>query len=220
LPKIRVLIVDDHTLFLEGLKAILTIKYPILEVVEAVPSGLEALRVVRENRVDVVLLDMKMPDMNGAETAHLILKISPSTKIIMLTTFDDRELINEALKAGAAGYILKDVPPDELVQIIRSVNKGNIIMSPNIAEKLKSGVDDESPSPEEHKMEALRQMNKSQREILFQMSIGKSNDTIAHALNLSEKTVRNYITDIYDILAVHNRTQAVLWAVNNNIRDK
>ncbi len=220
LQKIKVLIVDDHLLFLEGLKAILTIKYNGIEVVDAVSSGLDALRVVRKKKIDIVLLDMKMPEMNGAEAARLILNISPSTKIIMLTTFDDREMINDALKSGVAGYILKDVPLEELVKIIEAVNKGNFMISPNIAEKLKSAKMLDLPFSETQKLEALRQMNKSQRAILFQMSIGRSNNAIAHELNLSEKTVKNYISDIYDILEVNNRTQAVLWAVNNNISDK
>ena len=218
--KLRILIVDDQTLFLDGLRTLFALKYPSIEIVDAVVSGEDALRIARSRHIDVVLLDMKMPDMDGVETARRLLNLYPRMKIIMLTTFDERNMINDALKAGVAGYILKDVPLDELVNIIQSVHKGNIIVSPPVARKLVSGNIDDNDLDSDSRINLITRLTKTQRTILFHMSLGKTNSAIAEEIHLSEKTIRNYITAMYDVLGVSNRTQAVLWAVNNNIRPK
>jgi NarL family two-component system response regulator LiaR len=210
---IRLLIADDHPLFLEGLCAVLPFKDPDLEVVGTAVDGAEAVEKARELRPDIVLLDIKMPRMSGVEAAREILRSDPNTRIIMLTTFDDRELIVDAMEAGAKGFLLKDTPTSQIIQGIHAVHDGQVLMSEAAAAKLRWGHSAQpSPQPKE-----LAEMSSSERAVLRLMAEGKDNEQIAAALKLSEKTVRNYVSLIYDILGVNNRTQAVLWALNNGI---
>ena len=210
---IRLLIADDHPLFLEGLCAVLPFKDPHLEVVGIAVDGAEAVEKARELRPDIVLLDIKMPRMSGVEAAREILRSDRDTRIIMLTTFDDRELIVDAMEAGAKGFLLKDTPTSQIIQGIHAVHDGQVLMSEAAAAKLHWGhAAQPSPPPKE-----LAQMSSSERAVLRLMAEGKDNEEIAAALQLSEKTVRNYVSLIYDILGVNNRTQAVLWALNNGI---
>jgi DNA-binding NarL/FixJ family response regulator len=212
--RIRLLIADDHPVFLEGLCAVLPFKDPGIEIVGTAADGAEAVRRALALEPDIVLLDIKMPRMSGVEAARTILGRRRETRIIMLTTFDDRDLIVEAMEAGAKGFLLKDTPTSQIIAGIRTVHEGNVLISEAAAAKLRwdgSGVE---------AARELAEMSEREREVLRLMAEGRDNGQIAQTLHLSEKTVRNYVSLIYDILGVDNRTQAVLWALNNGIVEK
>ena len=218
MQKIKVLVADDHPVFLEGLCSILTLRDSEIKLVSSVSDGREAVEEVKKLTPDVVLLDIKMPVMNGVEAARIIKESTPETKIIMLTNFEDRDLIIAALKVGANGYILKDAPIPQLIQSIRTVYQGNVLISPKVAEKListdeKQDIGNQS-IPQDGKLDDLTSREK---QILILMTRGRENWEIAQELFISEKTVRNYASQIYAILGVNNRTQAVLWALENGI---
>jgi DNA-binding NarL/FixJ family response regulator len=219
MSKIKVLVADDHPVFLEGLCTVLTLTGPEIELVGHVQDGKEALEQARILKPDVVLLDIKMPVMGGVEAAQIIKNEMPKTKIIMLTTFDDKDLILAALKAGTNGYILKDAPVPQIIESIRSVYHGNILISPKVAEKISTTNTEQNGNELETECEAkLKEFTVREKEIIRLMVVGNENWQIARELCISEKTVRNYVSQIYDILGVHNRTQAVLWALDNGIK--
>jgi DNA-binding NarL/FixJ family response regulator len=218
LSRIRVLVADDHPVFLEGLTTVLELKDPSIELVGTASNGLEAVALQEKTNAEVVLLDIKMPEMGGVDAAIAIRKRNPDTKIIMLTTFDDRELINSALQAGAHGYLLKDAPVQEIVKAIKAAHKGSMLMSPRAAEKL---TDIEEDGTEDHistsAVKQLAELTSREREILVLMAKGNDNTSIANELFISEKTVRNHVSRIYHIIGVHNRTQAVIWAFDQGL---
>ena len=214
MARIRVLMVDDHAVFLEGLFTLLRLEDPEIEVVGTALNGQEALEKERELEPDVVLLDIKMPVIDGVEVARRMKARRPGVRILMLTTFDDCELIRGAVAAGANGYLLKDAHAADVIEAIKSVNRSNVLISGDLALKLS----DPGPAlgrPPHPDPEALRQLSRREIEVLELMSQGKSNGEIGSALCISEKTVRNYVSRIYDALNVHSRTRAALWAVEN-----
>jgi DNA-binding NarL/FixJ family response regulator len=218
MSKIRVLIVDDHAVFLEGLYTLLRLEDPEIEVVGTALNGQEALEKERRLDPDVVLLDIKMPLIDGVEVARRMKRRRPEVRILMLTTFDDRELISGALAAGANGYLLKDAHADDVIEAIKSVNRGNVLISGDLALKLSEG-GGEPPSVAGDVSADLSELSNREIEVLRLVSQGKSNQEIGDALHISEKTVRNYVSHIYDVLNVHSRTRAALWAVQNLRRE-
>lgn len=213
---IRLLIADDHPVFLEGLCAVLPFKDPGIEIVGTAANGAEAVERERTLDPDVVLMDIKMPGMGGVEAARRMIARRADLRIIMLTTFDDRELIVQALEAGAKGFLLKDTPTSQIVQGIRSVHEGNVLISSSAAAKLDWG----GRARAEETPRELTEMTEREREVLRLMAEGRDNDRIARELGLSEKTVRNYVSIIYDVLGVQNRTEAVLWALNHGMAER
>ena len=218
--KIKVLIADDHPIFLDGLYSSLKLKDPELDIVGAAENGKEALLLAKRYRPQVVLLDIKMPIIDGVEAAKLIKKEIPDIKIIILTTFDDKKLIKAALKAGAIGYLLKDSRVEEIIYVIKSAIRGNVLMSSEV-EKLAS---DENENLEKnlHKFKNEDQetdfipvFTEREKEILSLLTMGKDNTKISEELLITEKTVRNHISNIYDVLGIHNRTQVALWALKH-----
>ena len=214
MKRIKVLIVDDHPIFLEGLKTVLSLRDPEIEIVGTALEGHEALERDEELQPDVVLADIKMPVMDGVTLAGRLLERRTSVKIIMLTTFDDRDLIQDALDAGAKGYMLKGSKPETVIHAIKYVNEGNVILSGDLAAKL-SSTERVSDSHQTSHQAIIKELSARELQILRLVANGMSNPEIARRLGITEKTVRNYVSHIYEILDVHTRTKAVLWALKN-----
>ena len=220
MEKIRVLVADDHPVFLEGLCTVLNLKADDLQVISQVTNGIEAVEKARELRPDVALLDIIMPLLDGVEAAKRIHQESPNTKIVMLTTYDDRDLISGALEAGAKGYVLKDAPVEDVIYTVRAAHRGDVHFSGKVADKLPWGegkYSDKASLKDAYRIKELEPLTDREREVFYLLSRGMTNVQIADELSLSEKTVRNYVSRIYEIIGVHERAQLVIWAMQHGI---
>lgn len=210
MQNIKVLLVDDQILFVESLRVVLEKMTNDITVVGVAQNGREAIELTSSLHPDVILMDVRMPEMNGVESAHIIIERFSKIRVIMLTTFDDDEYIIEALKFGAAGYLLKNVPPTDLIAAIRVVYEGNVLIAPNVASKLvkklintpedRSSVDITLNSPD-----WLGQLSNREKEILSLVAQGYENKEIAKKLYIGEQTVRNYVSIIYCKMGVKDR---------------
>ena len=212
---VKVLIADDQELIRESLKIILDSK-PDIEVTDAVSDGLEVIRSVREKRPDIILLDIRMPRLDGVSCTKIIKEGYPDIKIIILTTFDDDEYVFNALKYGASGYLLKGISMDSLVEAINTVYQGQAMINPDIASKVlkffsKLAVNNETIHVP---VENIKMITKNEWTIIKEVSKGKSNTEIAKDLSFSEGTVRNYLSNIMDKLELRDRTQLAIWAIS------
>ncbi len=215
--KIKIVIADDQRLMREGLKTILELENDII-VQGTVANGKEALDLCRSLEPDIVLMDIRMPEMDGVEATRQISAAGLKTRVIVVTTFDDDELIVQALKAGAKTYLLKDLPSEKLLAVIRATYKGDIVMQPEIAAKLVGRASGEVVSAEVSPSgNPLVTLTSREKEILSLMAEGLSNGDIASTLFLSEGTVKNQVSIIYSKLGTNDRTQAVLLALKNNL---
>ena len=213
--KIKVLLVDNHTVVLKGLAFFLSTQED-LELVGEANNGKEALVKVGETNPDVILMDLYMPEMDGVEATAYIKKEYPNVKVIVLTSFSDQAHVLPALRAGASGYILKDVEPDQLVEAIRSAYKGNIQLHPDIANALLS----QTLPVEEKEEEPFIQVDvltARENEVLQLLAKGMSNKEIASVLVITEKTGKAHVSSILSKLNLSDRTQAALYAVKNGI---
>jgi NarL family two-component system response regulator LiaR len=210
--KIRVLIVDDHAIVRQGLRTFLELQ-PDIEVVGEAENGLEAVEQTKQGCPDVVLLDLVMPKMDGIEATHKILESCPGSKVLILTSFGDDDKVFPAIRAGALGYLLKDIPPAELVKAVREAHGGKAQLHPDIARKLMAEVAgrEERAGPEP---DALTER---EREVLRLIARGYSNQQIARELTLSEKTVKTHVSSILSKLGVEDRTQAAIYALKRGI---
>lgn len=205
--KIKVMITDDQRLMREGLKTILDLEED-LTVVGLAENGKDALDKITDAQPDVLLMDIRMPIMNGVECTGIIKQRYPEVKVLILTTFDDDEFIIEALKNGAVGYLLKDLPSEKLVGAIRDVYNGNSIMQPEIAAKVISHITGtKKAQPEE--------LTDREKDVLQLVGKGLSNVEIAKKLFISEGTVKNYISNLYSKLGVNDRSKLTLYAIEN-----
>ena len=208
MSNIRVAIVDDQTLIREGLASLLAL-VPDLTVVGKAADGREALALVAELSPDVVLMDVRMPGMNGVAATRLIRARYPHTRVIVLTTFDHDEYVFESLLAGASGYLLKNADPDHLAAAIRAVHAGDSILDPTVTEK----VIRRATHPEEEEPALTERLTPREREVLDLMAEGAANAEIAAQLCLAEGTVRNHVSRILDKLGARGRAHAVRLAV-------
>ncbi|HCF51941.1 MAG TPA: DNA-binding response regulator [Bacillus sp. (in: Bacteria)] len=213
--KIKVLLVDDHTVVLKGLAFFLSTQED-LELVGEANNGKEALVKVGETTPDVILMDLYMPEMDGVEATAYIKKEYPNVKVIVLTSFSDQAHVLPALRAGASGYILKDVEPDQLVEAIRSAYKGNIQLHPDIANALLSQTLPVEEKEEESSIQ-VDVLTARENEVLQLLAKGMSNKEIASVLVITEKTVKAHVSSILSKLNLSDRTQAALYAVKNGI---
>lgn len=207
---IRVLLVDDQRLMREGLRTLLELE-PGVEVVGEAGNGEEALTAYERLRPDVVLMDVRMPVMDGVEATRRLVGHFPGARVIILTTFDDDEYVFEGLRGGALGYLLKDVSVHDLVEAIRTVMAGGVLIEPSVARKVVAELARlrPTPSPPSRLPEPL---SEREREVLRLLAEGLTNREIAERLYLAEGTVKNYVTNILNKIGARDRTQAALRA--------
>nr|WP_219108578.1 response regulator transcription factor [Austwickia sp. TVS 96-490-7B] len=213
----RVVIVDDHVLYRRGLDLVLSQEEDI-EVVAEADTGLSAVDVVARHRPDVVVMDVRMPRMNGVEACARIKASMPSTQIIMLTTSDDEQDLFDAVRAGANGYLLKDVPPEEVVAAIRTLRSGGSLVSPTMAASLMrqfASLARQDGGAEDNRS----RLTEREREVLVHVARGEGNREIARALFISENTVKNHVRSILEKLQLHSRVEAAMYAVREHLVD-
>jgi DNA-binding NarL/FixJ family response regulator len=209
---IRLLLVDDQALFREGLRILLSV-HRDLEVVGEAANGKEAVELAADLKPDVVLMDLRMPVLDGVGATRLVRQEHPQTAVIVLTTFDDDENVFEALRAGAAGYLLKDVSSDKLVEAIHAAARGESFLHPSVAAKVIAEFTRISGQPARPGAQPLVEpLSERELEILAIMATGATNREIAGQLYIAEGTVKNHVTNILGKLDARDRTQAVLKA--------
>ncbi len=212
---IRVLICDDQDIVIEGLQAILGTD-PKVRVVGEARDGAEALEMIPRTKPDLVLMDLKMPVMNGVQATRHIHQQYPQIKVLVLTTYDADEWVFDAIRSGAAGYLLKDTQREALVAAIKDTMEGRTPVDPAVAGKLFAHVAQAAPRPEST---LVKRLNERERDILRLLATGLSNTDIADRLSLSEGTVRNYVSAIFTKLDVSDRTQAAVLALRYGLAD-
>lgn len=208
---IRIMLVDDQVLFREGLNTLLSVQ-PGFEVVGEASNGEEALRLAAQNQPDVILMDMRMPVMNGATATKRLRELRPECRVIALTTFDDDEYVFEALRAGAVGYLLKDVSSDKLFEAIRSAARGEYFLQPSITAKVVSEFARLVPIKKSEHEELDDPLSTRELEVLHLVATGANNKEIAETLIIAEGTVKNHLTNILSKLQARDRMQAVIKA--------
>jgi NarL family two-component system response regulator LiaR len=208
---IRILVVDDHTVVRDGLNALLSAE-PGMQVVGSAGDGVEAVRLARELKPDIILMDLVMPRMDGVQATLEIKREQPAARVLVLTSFAENHQVFSAIKAGAIGYLMKDTSSEDLIQAIRDAYQNKPALQPEIARKLMEDIQNqEGLAPEENAL------TEREIEILQNVALGKTNQEIADELYLSERTVRTHITNILAKLRLTNRTQAALYALKEGI---
>lgn len=215
---IKVLIADDQELIRESLKIVLS-SYTDIEVVGAVDDGFEVLESLKKTQPDIILMDIRMPKMDGVLCTKEVKEHYPHIKIIILTTFDDDDFIFKALQYGASGYILKGISMEDLHQAIVTVNKGNAMINPDVATKVVKLFSQmaQSNSAIQVQESNVENISKAEWKIIQQIGFGLSNREIAAKLFLSEGTIRNYLSTILSKLNLRDRTQLAIWAVQTGV---
>jgi len=208
---IRVFIVDDHAIVRKGLHALLT-EIDDIEVVGEASDGEQAVRLTETAQPDVILMDIVMPNMDGIEATQLITARQPEARVLALTSFAADDKVFPAIKAGALGYLLKDSDPEELVQAIRQVHRGEPSLHPSIARKVLRELGRPSPQPQTPEPLTEREV-----EVLRSVAKGMSNQDIADALTIAEVTVRTHVSNILSKLHLANRVQATLYALREGL---
>lgn len=210
---IRLLIVDDQVLFREGLRTLLSVREEV-EVVGEASNGREAIDLIATRRPAVVLMDLRMPELDGVAATRIIRERYSEVRVIILTTFDDDDLVFEGLRGGAVGYLLKDSPTDRLIEAIEAAARGDSFLQPSIAAKVVAEFSRLS-APLTHAL--VEPLSDRELDVLRQLVRGASNKEIAFRLNITEGTVKNHMTNIFGKLEVGDRTQAALKARELNL---
>ncbi|NBJ69585.1 MULTISPECIES: response regulator transcription factor [Clostridia] len=217
--KLRIVLIDDHKLFREGVKRILEFE-PSFEVVAEGDDGSMAAKLVKENNPDVVLMDINMPNMNGVQATKDLVRYFPNTSVIILSIHDDESYVTHALKTGAQGYLLKEMDSDALIEAIKVVSDGGSYLHPKVTHNLvmeyrrlaKDNISSLSESGIEYR-QPLHLLTKRECQVLQLLADGKSNRAVAETLYISEKTVKNHVSNILQKMNVNDRTQAVVAAI-------
>ena len=209
--KIRIVIADDHPIVRQGLATVLDQEDDMVVAGQA-RNGLEAVSLARSLRPDVILMDLQMPEMNGIDATKRIIDVSPETGVIILTTFDTDEYIFGGIEAGARAYLLKDSPPEEVIEAVRAVHRGESMMGPRIARRVMDRVGQISRAPEPGPVVTPREI-----EVLKLLATGAGNKEIAALLHIGESTVKTHAIRIFSKLGVSGRTEAVAEAARRGI---
>jgi NarL family two-component system response regulator LiaR len=220
--QIRVLLVDDHAVVRQGLRSFLELQddsgaLPIAVVGEA-SNGKEAIEQARIHQPDIVLLDLMMPEMNGLEATPRIMEVCPTARVLILTSFGEEDSVIPALKAGAQGYLLKDIAPDELVQAVREAYRGRVQLHPEVAKKLVTAITSREEQPVARtKAVSVEDLTERELQVLRLIATGKSNREIAEEMVISEKTVKTHVSNVLGKLHLEDRTQAAIFALKHGL---
>ena len=216
--RIRVLIADDHALFRRGLNMVLESEDGI-EVVAEAEDGEDAIAKAADFAPDVVLMDVRMPRVSGIEATREIREVVPTARILMLTVSDEEEDLYEAIKAGANGYLLKEISIEEVADAIRSVVQGQSLISPSMASKLLNEFNSLAKQADEKPRLAAPRLTTRELEVLKLVAQGMSNRDVAESLFIAENTVKNHVRNILEKLHLHSRMEAVVYAVREKLLD-
>jgi two-component system response regulator DevR len=211
----RILIVDDHEVVRLGLRALLE-KQPNLDVVAEAATAREALEKTRDYNPDVVVMDIRLKGGSGIEACQEITEAYPETKVIMLTSYAEDEMLFSAIRAGAAGYVLKQIGGDDLIRAIEAVGRGEALLDPAVTQRVFQEV---RKAAREEEASAFAELTQQEMHVLQLVSEGRTNRQIAEMLYLGEGTVRNYVSSILSKLNVRNRAEAAAYAVEHNLKD-
>lgn len=216
MPKTRILLVDDHAIVRLGLITLLN-DQPDMEVVAEASTAAEAVRAVEKFKPEVVLMDIRLPGEGGIEATRQVTARFPDSKVVMLTSFADDDLIIRAISAGAVGYVLKQVGNEELLRAIQAAARGEASFDPSTTAKLISRVRELDRKSEE---DAFRELSDREMDVLVHLARGKTNAEIGRELNLSEKTVGNYIGTMFEKLHLNNRIELAIYAVEHHLFER
>ncbi len=215
MTKQRIVLVDDHEVVRLGLKALLE-RHPHFEVVGEAGSAREALEQVEVLEPDVVVMDIRLPGVSGIEACEEIVNRHPDIKVIMLTSYAEDEMLFSAIRAGASGYILKQIGSDDLIKALEAVGRGEALLDPAVTQRVFQEV---RRAVKEEEASAFAHLSQQEKHVLLLVSEGKTNREIAKSLFLGEGTVRNYVSSILSKLGVNNRAEAAAYAVEHNLRE-
>jgi two-component system, NarL family, response regulator DevR len=215
MAKQRIILVDDHEVVRLGLKSLLD-RHPQFEVVGEAGSARDALEQVAALEPDVVVMDIRLPGTSGIEACEQIVDQHPNTKVIMLTSYAEDEMLFSAIRAGASGYVLKQIASEELVKAIEAVGRGEALLDPAVTQRVFQEV---RRAVKEEEASAFQHLSQQEKHVLLLVSEGKTNREIAKNLFLGEGTVRNYVSSILSKLGVNNRAEAAAYAVEHNLRE-
>ena len=215
MAQIRLLLVDDHEVVRTGLRMLLE-SQPEMDIVAEASTAAEALNVVASQPIDVVVMDIRLPGGSGIEACQEIADKYPDTKVIMLTSYAEDEMLFSAIRAGASGYVLKQIGGEDLVRAIEAVGRGEALLDPAVTQRIFQEV---RKAAREEEASAFSALTHQERHVLQLVSEGKTNREIAKALFLGEGTVRNYVSSILSKLGVSNRAEAAAYAVEHNLKD-
>ncbi len=215
MTKQRILLVDDHEVVRLGLKALLE-RHPQFDIVGEASTAREALEQVAALHPDVVVMDIRLPGTSGIEACEDITSHFPETRVLMLTSYAEDEMLFSAIRAGASGYVLKQIAGEELVHALEAVSRGEALLDPAVTQRVFQEV---RRAVKEEEASAFVHLSQQEKHVLLLVSEGKTNREIAKALFLGEGTVRNYVSSILSKLGVNNRAEAAAYAVEHNLRE-
>ena len=215
MAKQRILLVDDHEVVRLGLKSLLE-RNQQFDVVGEASSAREAIEQVNNLTPDVVVMDIRLPGTSGIEACEEIVNRFPGTKVIMLTSYAEDEMLFSAIRAGASGYILKQIGSDDLIKALEAVSRGEALLDPAVTQRVFQEV---RRAVKEEEASAFAHLSQQEKHVLLLVSEGKTNREIAKSLFLGEGTVRNYVSSILSKLSVNNRAEAAAYAVEHNLRE-
>jgi len=219
--RIRVIIVDDHAVVRQGLRTFLELQddppAPAIQVVGEAANGVEAVDLAHRLKPDIVLLDLVMPGLDGVQATARIVEMSPHSKVVILTSFGEEDKVFPAIRAGAQGYLLKDIAPDELVRAVRAVYLGQVQLHPDVAKKLMSAVAEQEEAPVSQPAAPFAELTERETEVLRLIAGGLNNREIADRLVISGKTVKTHVSSILSKLHLQDRTQAAIYALRHDL---